>query len=242
LQARQPVVAAQAGIVLEEVKRQCKGHGLGQDREIHPRHPASEGQPAEDQRQQTRQRHHQRQLQRQAMRGPPDHRQVRRAHHAENLRGNALADLLRRGGQIAVGKRGHHDFLGAGIHQPHPDHIAAKREKRHVTKGKDARIAPDQIHRERGKAKAQRLAKRLDERGRDQPRAIALRGERDGQGEKRQQAEEDQHRGRAGQESFAHAAPVGKGRGASPPCLRFPKENTGFPPGYLCEEDGGTMA
>ena len=51
LQTRKPVIAAQAAVVLKQVKRQGQRHGLCQDRQIDARHPAAECQPAEHQRQ-----------------------------------------------------------------------------------------------------------------------------------------------------------------------------------------------
>ena len=65
-------------------------------------------------------------------------------------------DFLRRGGQAALGKGGDHDFLGPGIHQPHADHVAAKREKRHVAEATGCphspRSGPSPGRRGKGKA------------------------------------------------------------------------------------------
>ena len=194
LQPRQAVIAAQAAVVLKQIKRQRQCHGLGQDRQIHPRHPAAKGQPAKDQRQQPRHQDHHQQLQRETVGKGPDQRKFGAAHHAKDLRADTIGNFLWRwgygGGQQAVA---HNDF-GARIHQPHANGIAADAKKRHVPQRKNAAIAPHHIHRDGHQAQAQGFAQGFHKRGRNQPRARGLGQNGDAQGKQRQRQQKPHHR------------------------------------------------
>jgi hypothetical protein len=61
------------------------------------------------------------------------------------------------------------DILGALVHQPHADHVAAEAEEGEMAKRQDPAIAPDQIHGDGDQAQAQCLAEDLDETGGDKP-------------------------------------------------------------------------
>jgi len=201
LQPREAIVSAQPAVVLEQVERQRQRHRLRQDRQVNAGDAASERKPAKDQRQKPRHQHHHRQLQRQRMGKAPERRQLAAAHHAKDLAGDGVGDLgigrWNGGGQKRLG----HDALGAGIHQPHADGIAADPEKREMAQAEDAAIAPDHIHRHRDQTQAERHAEYLDHRGGQRAGPEPLGQHRHAKGKEREAAEKPQCGGLGGEKA-----------------------------------------
>ena len=182
LEARETVVAAQAAVVLEKVQSQRKRHGLRQDREVHARDTTAEGEPAEDQRQQAGDQHNERQLRTEAVGEVPHGRNLGAANDTENLGADPLADLQRCRWQRCIGHGRDDDVLGALIHQPHADHVAAETKEGEMTQGEDAAVAPDQIHRQCHETQTEGLAQRLHEGGGDEAGARRFGQQRHGEG------------------------------------------------------------
>ena len=133
----------------------------------------------------------------------PDQREVGAADHAEDLVADAGGDLGGGWGDVGIGHGGHHDVAGAREHEPHADHVTAKAEKGEMAERQDARIAPDEVHRDGDKAEAEGLAQCLDEAGRDQAAAHGLGEDGHEQGKERETGEEDQERRVSGDEGLA---------------------------------------
>ena len=208
LQAGEAVVAPEPGVVLKEVERQRQGHRLGQDRQVDAGDAAAEGEPAEDQGQEAGDEDDGDELQRQGMRETPQARQFRGADHAEDLAGDSVGNLLGRRRQGAGLQAFEHDALGAGIHQPHADGIAADAEEGEMAKRENAAIAPDHVHGDGDERETEGLAQGLDEAGGDKAHAGGLAERGDPEGEKRQCGEEPHHRRVAEEEGSGHwAAP-----------------------------------
>jgi hypothetical protein len=73
-----------------------------------------------------------------------------------------------------------------------------------MAKRQDPAVAPDQIHGDGDQAQAQCLAEDLDEAGRDNAEPETFRKNGDHDGEHRQKADEDQHRGLPGKKGAFH--------------------------------------
>ena len=111
----------------------------------------------------------------------------------EDLAANRIPDLAFRWRQRLRGQSRRHQNGRPGVHQPHPDHVASQPKERHVSKAQDPGVAPDDVHRDSGKGKAERPSKRLDEGRRNK---TLLRHERDDNGEDREAHQKDDGRGR----------------------------------------------
>jgi hypothetical protein len=183
LEAGEAVVAPEPGVVLEQVERERERHRLGQDRQVDAGDAAAEGEPAEDQRDEAGHRHDHEQLERQAVGEGPEPGEFGGAHDAEDLRGDAVDDLLSGGRDRRGEEPVRHDDLGPGVHQPHADGVAADGEEGHVAEREDPAVAPDHVHRDGDEAEAERLAERLDEGGGDEADARGLGERRHDEGE-----------------------------------------------------------
>jgi hypothetical protein len=165
LEAREPVVAAKPAVVLEEVEREGERHRLRQDRQVHAGDAAPEGEPAEDEREEARDRHDHEELEDETVGEGPEPGELVRPHDAEDLGADGVNDLLIGGRDGGGHEAARDDDFGPGIHEPHADRVSADPEEGHVAEGKDAAIAPDHVHRDGDEAEAERLAERLHEGG-----------------------------------------------------------------------------
>ncbi len=148
LEIGEAVISAKAHVVAKERQQQGVGHGLGDNGQINAGDARAEGEPAEDEGQQTRDEHHH-------DCGEPEH-----------------VEAVPEPGQLLVIQENHEvgqDGIGVDTaipdlaHQVHAHGVAAEREEGAVAERENAAIAPDQIQRECQSGIAEVFAEKRDQ-------------------------------------------------------------------------------